>query len=163
MHTFVCVYVDPLWGNKWIGGWRSAPRIYFLPLNICAISSVRQTDDLIQKQNSKESRFFFTALLLTNREFIRACVVSPTEKYELCELPEIIFHQEISHSPCFVVFVWIVSLLALFKLWLGWFWPNQVTCILRCTSYSCHVLWLLWKRLWHCVCNYPETLITSLI
>ena len=31
---------------------------------------------------------------------------------------------KISHSPCVVVFVWIVSLLALFKLWLGWFWPN---------------------------------------
>ena len=64
---------------------------------------MRQTDDLIQKQNSKESRFFFTAL------FIRACVVSPTEKYELCELPEIIFHQEISHSPCVVAFVWILG------------------------------------------------------
>ena len=102
----------------------------------------------------KESLDFFTVLLLSNHKFIRAYIVSPTEKYEqgqTCKLSEIIFHPEISHSPCVVVFVRIVSLLALFKLWLGWFWPNQVTCILRWTSYSCHVLWLLWKRLWHCV------------
>ena len=101
----------------------------------------------------KESLDFFTVLLLSNHKFIRAYIVSPTEKYEqgqTCKLSEIIFHPEISHSPCVVVFVWIVSLLALFKLWLGWSWPNQVTCILRCASYSCNVLWLLWKRLWHC-------------